>query len=116
MPVKTGLAKKRKLYLEKKLKELLPRLEELNPERVILFGSFVKGNVHKSSDVDLIIIAKDIPSKFLERLDRVYKILDPDFPIDILVYTPEEIEKMKEKNPFIRKALEEGVILYERRT
>lgn len=54
-------------------------MEELNPERVILFGSFVKGNVHKSSDVDL-IIAKDIPSKFLERLDRVYKILNPDFP------------------------------------
>jgi predicted nucleotidyltransferase len=116
MPVKTGLAEKRRIYLKKELEKLLPRLEKLKPEKVILFGSLAKGKVHKESDVDLIIIAKDIPSKFLQRLEKVYNILDPDFPVDVLVYTPEEIEKMIEKNPFIRKALEEGIILYERKS
>ncbi|PMP66830.1 MAG: nucleotidyltransferase domain-containing protein [Thermodesulfobacterium geofontis] len=116
MPVKTGLAEKRKIYLKKNLEKLLPRFEKLNPEKVILFGSLAKGNIHKESDIDLIIIVKDIPSKFLQRLEKVYNILDPDFSVDILVYTPEEIEKMKEKNPFIKKALEEGIVLYERKS
>lgn len=85
MPIKTGLAKKREVYLKKELEKLLPRLEKLKPEKVILFGSLAKGNIHKESDIDLIIITKDVPSKFLQRLEKVYNILDPDFSVDILV-------------------------------
>ncbi len=114
MPIKLRLSEKRKNYLEEKLKELLPRLYRLNPEKVILFGSFARGDVHKGSDLDLIIIKKEVPEKFLKRLDFAYEALEPDFPLDLLVYTPEEIEKMKEINPFIKKALKEGIILYER--
>ncbi|MEZ0343667.1 MAG: nucleotidyltransferase domain-containing protein [Caldimicrobium sp.] len=114
MPVITGLSEKRKLHLKEKLKELLPKLQKLNPERVILFGSFVRGEVHKGSDLDLIIIAKDVPLRFIDRLDWAYESLDPDFPLDILVYTPEEIEKMKLVNPFIKRALKEGLVIYER--
>ncbi len=99
MPVKIGLAERRKLYLKEKLKEIYPRLKKLNPEKVILFGFLAKGN----SDIDLIIIAKNIPQKFLKRIDEAYKILDLDFPIDLLVYTPEEIEKMKEKKSIYKK-------------
>lgn len=116
MPVKVGLAKEREIYLREKLKELTLRLEKLNPEKVILFGSLARGEVHKGSDLDLIIIAREIPLRFLDRLDLAYKTLDPDFPVDILVYTPEEIEKMKISNPFIRKALQEGKVLYERKS
>lgn len=99
-----GLSEKRKFYLKKKLKDLLSESQKLNPEMVILFGSFVKEKVHKGSDLDLIVIARDVPSGFIDRPDWACKVLDPDFPSDVLVNAPKEIKK----------ALKEGMGIYER--
>ena len=60
------------------------------------------------SDIDLIVVKTD--KKFLDRLDEIYK--DADVAMDVLVYTPEEFENMKNRS-FIRKAIEEGKVLYE---
>ena len=57
-----------------------------------------------------ISMIKNTKEKFLDRLDEFY--LDASEPLDILVYTPEEFEEMKER-PFIKKALMEGRILHE---
>ena len=70
--------------------------------------------MHKSSDIDLIIVKKT-KKKFLERLDEFYNYLNPQVAVDILVYTPEEFEEMKENNPFIMTALKQGRIIYERK-
>ncbi len=114
MPIKTGLSEKRKEYLQENIQKILPKLSKLNPERVILFGSYARMEVHKASDLDLIIVAKDVPEKFLKRLKWAYELLEPDFPVDLFVYTPEEIERMQRDNPFIKRALKEGIVLYER--
>jgi predicted nucleotidyltransferase len=72
------------------------------------------GDVHKSSDIDLIIVKKT-KKKFLERLEEFYNYLNPQVAVDILVYTPEEFEEMKENNPFIITALKHGRVIYERK-
>ncbi|MBI4802924.1 MAG: nucleotidyltransferase domain-containing protein [Elusimicrobia bacterium] len=84
------------------------------PEKVIIFGSQVKGNLDKYSDLDLIIVKKT-DMNFVSRLvDPVLlKILPPD--ADCFVYTPEEFKRMrKHRNPFIISALKNSKVLYER--
>jgi len=114
MPIKIGLAEIRKEKLESELKRLIPEIIKLNVEKIILFGSLVSGEIHQTSDIDLIVIKKT-DKKFLDRLDEFYDQLNPKVAIDIFVYTPEEFEEIKENNLFIKKALKEGIILYEKK-
>jgi predicted nucleotidyltransferase len=84
-------------------------VKKYQPEKIILFGSSIRGETDKFSDLDFIIIQKtDKP--FLQRL------LDaPLLPVkaDIFVYTPEEFERMQvNENPFILTALENSKVIY----
>lgn len=87
-------------------------LREYGPvEKIILFGSYAKGDADEFSDLDLIIV-KETDQPFVRRCVEA-----PYFriPSDVFVYTPEEFEQMKEnENPFLLSALETGVWLYER--
>ena len=84
------------------------------PEKVILFGSVARGETDEFSDIDLIVV-KDTDERFFKRLLDVTAYLPRDVTIDVLVYTPGEIETMvMGRNPFIQRALEEGQVLYER--
>lgn len=87
-----------------------------NAERVILFGSHARGDAHENSDVDLMIIADSKLPRF-KRSRELYKLLRPyPFGMDLLVYTPQEIEKAK-RSPlsFVSTVLREGKTLYVRR-
>jgi hypothetical protein len=45
----------------------------------------------------------------------VIKIINPDFAIDIFVYTPGEFNKMiSEGNSFLEYAIKDGQVLYEK--
>lgn len=55
-------------------------------------------------------IVADTDKRFLDRLHDVYSAMPPQKAMDILVYTPQEIDRMKVTNPFIRKALNEGKV------
>ena len=66
-----------------------------NAERVILFGSYARGDATEHSDVDLMIIAESDLPRF-KRSRELYKLFKPHpFAMDIIVYTPQEIEKGK---------------------
>lgn len=87
----------------------------VNPEKVILFGSYAYGNPTPDSDVDLLVIVRtDEP--YRERYLRVATALRPRlFPLDLIVKTPEEVEEsLRTFSPFLREALTRGVCLYER--
>jgi len=100
----------RKEELERGLKKIVERLKKDESIRLILlFGSMARGDIGSESDIDLIIV-KETDKKFLDRLDEFYE--DADIAMDLLVYTPDEFERMK-KRSFIKRVSEEGVILYE---
>jgi uncharacterized protein len=88
----------------------------INAERVILFGSYARGDATEQSDVDLMIIAKSDLPRF-KRSRELYKLLRPHpFAMDIVVYTPHEVEKGKKtKVSFVSTVLKEGKTLYVRR-
>ncbi len=90
-------------------------VEALHPEKIILFGSFAYGNPTPDSDVDLLVIMEtDAVRK--ERSWAVSRLLLPrTFPVDILVRTPQEIDRSIVKGDFfIRDILTQGKVLYER--
>ncbi len=90
--------------------------EAANAERVVLFGSHARGEAGEASDVDLMIIAESDLPRF-KRSRELYKLLRPyPFAMDLIVYTPEEIERGKRSAvSFVSTVLREGRTLYERR-
>jgi predicted nucleotidyltransferase len=84
---------------------------ELGVKRVILFGSLVRGNPGLTSDLDLLVVW-DTPLDFLTRTTELYRRLQLQVSADLLAYTPDEMEHMAH-SPFVRRALEEGSVLYE---
>lgn len=103
------------------VKKTLPKavkriVDELKPEKIILFGSYAYGNPTPDSDVDLLVIMKT-RAKEIDRYVAVSNILYPrQFPVDILVKTPQEIkaEAGKKGNFFMREILKKGKVLYDR--
>ncbi len=94
------------------LDRLVDSLLSYAPERIILFGSRARGEADPHSDYDLIVI-KRTGRSFLERLkDMVPYLVAFDHPAEILVYTPEEFEQMRETGLgwVVQK---EGIVLYE---
>jgi len=93
---------------------ILNRLKKYKPEKIILFGSHARGLADPYSDIDLVIIKKT-KKLFLDRIKDVIKIIKPNFAIDILVYTPEEFQKMSsDGNAFLEFVVKEGKIIYEK--
>ena len=90
-------------------------VEAFDPERIILFGSYASGEPTPHSDVDLLIVMED-GGRPAERRVVVSRLFRPrPFPMDILVYTPAEIQHaLTSRDPFILEALERGKTLYAR--
>ncbi|MFH0775118.1 MAG: nucleotidyltransferase domain-containing protein [bacterium] len=89
---------------------------EYKPERIILFGSYGSKTEKRGSDIDLLIIKKT-SKRFVDRVIEVMQSIRREFgvryPVEPLVYTPEEWEKAKGINSiFIRTVLSKGVVLY----
>jgi predicted nucleotidyltransferase len=101
---------------EQEFRAIIDRLvRELRPEKILLFGSYAYGTPTPDSDVDLLVIMEtDAPRK--ERHWAVSRLLIPrQFPVDVLVKTPEEVEQaLTGGDFFIREIVTRGVVLYER--
>lgn len=96
------------------IKQILHKIIKIiNPSKIILFGSYARGDVHKGSDVDLIIVG-DFNEPFFNRIGKILDLNDTNLDIEPMVYTNEEFKKMvKEKRPFIMNVLDEGFVVYE---
>jgi predicted nucleotidyltransferase len=83
-------------------------------DRVLVFGSLARGDVAPGSDVDLLLILSASDLTFLDRPARYHP---EKFPVglDIFAYTQAELEAMlNDNNFFVRRALREGVPVFER--
>ena len=89
-------------------------IKEFDPEKIILFGSYAHGSPTLESDVDLLVIVKT--NKSMLRLSAEIALsLDHSFPLDIIVKTPEQIEKRIQNGDFfLENIMNHGRVLYER--
>lgn len=83
-------------------------------QQVILFGSYAEGRADLLTDLDLLIVIES-PHDFVTRTAELYRDLESSVDLDLLVYTPEELERNRHR-PFIRRVLEKGRVLYEKTT
>ena len=89
-------------------------VDAFHPKRVILFGSRARGDYHADSDIDLLVEMESTEKRWQRRVRIGSLFKDRWWPMDLLVYTPQEIEVRR--NSFatvIPYALKEGKILYE---
>ena len=103
------------MSIDKKLKEITSKIvREHQPEKIILFGSYAWGNPGPDSDVDLFVVKKTDRSSREVAREISRSIFPRPFPLDILVYTPSEIEKKikEDRNLFIEDIINNGKVLY----
>ncbi len=85
------------------------------PARVVLFGSRARGSASEWSDVDLLVVMPSVADKRKAAIDIRRSLADMPVSKDIIVATPEEIERRGHVvGTVLHAALREGTALYER--
>lgn len=100
---------------EEKIPEIKEKIiKEIDPEKIILFGSYAWGKPTDDSDVDLFIIKKSQDSRLTRQINLSEKMWGSGVPMDLLVYTPEEVQKRLDlEDPFIEYILTKGKVLFQ---
>jgi predicted nucleotidyltransferase len=101
--------------------ELLSKLQKCSERlavdmpirKVILFGSYVWGDINKESDIDLLVIGERKDRNIRTEIAMEFHHAIPDKPMDVLLKTNNEInDRVIMGDSFIRKIITEGKILY----
>ena len=105
------------------LNQIVSRILELDPHKIILFGSQAAGTSTEESDIDLLVIldSGNISRNYEEKMrntlavrNSIYEI-NKRIPIDLIVYTKAEYEVIeKEGASFSKEIKNTGRILYEK--
>lgn len=99
---------------EERIRNFIEKIKDkFEPELILLFGSRARGNALKSSDYDIIVVSREFEKMdFRERIIKVYELVTEPLNVDVLCYTPEEFKEKKKQITMIKKAAEEGIILF----
>jgi uncharacterized protein len=96
------------------IRRIRPVLDRSSAVKAWVFGSWARGTQTRRSDIDLMISATTRKPRF-QRVDEflgLFEALD-GHPLDVLIYTPEEIRTSAER-PFFADILNKGIAVYER--
>ena len=107
---------KRKSPIQAAIAKMVKRIvERFDPEQVILFGSHARGTAGPDSDVDLLVVMKEVDQKRAKQVEMRCALHDIKVPKDIIVVTSIEVERLRNiVGTIIRPALREGKVLYAR--
>jgi predicted nucleotidyltransferase len=97
------------------IREITDRIvEAVHPRRVMLFGSYARGDFGPHSDLD-IFVEMESNEKPYERRRRIGKLfMGRWWPMDLIVFTPEEVADLRDTIGSIMPTIErEGKLLYE---
>ena len=98
------------------IKQYIKRLKEtVDPESIVLFGSFARGEATEWSDIDLLVIA-DYTVSSDDRFDLLYHLHDglvKNHDINVFGLTKKEFETAKPWSIF-SDVKKEGIVLYQK--
>lgn len=91
-------------------------VHELQPQKVILFGSAARGELQPDSDLDVMVIVPHL-SQDLNEVTRAYRAIaaiKERQPVDVLVFSRQDMEEWRGViGHVINDALTEGRIIYD---
>ncbi len=99
---------------------IIERLKPLNPDKIILFGSYAYGTPNDESDIDLYVVTNDefMPKDYNENMDIYLKVADvmqdilQEYPTDLITHTKAMNKKFIELNSSLAKEIfNKGTIL-----
>lgn len=100
---------------QKTIRQAVNRIvQAARPNKVILFGSYARGDVTPDSDLDLMVILPGQPDKVAEmiRLRQVIGVVGTG--VDVLVFSEEEAQRRGQvPGTVVYWASKEGKVLYE---
>jgi predicted nucleotidyltransferase len=87
--------------------------QQFSPDRIILFGSYAYGEPTEDSDVDLLVVLpfEGYPAR---KASEIRCRVKPEFAIDLLVRTPEQLCRQLEQHDFfMQDVISKGTVLYD---
>jgi predicted nucleotidyltransferase len=84
-----------------------------NPVRIILFGSYARGDIKETSDLDFLVVEKEIKARRRETV-RLRDVLSPlRIPVDVIVVSEKSYNEWKDApGTVIHEAAIEGKVVY----
>lgn len=110
------------MTLEQLKKEITAELSNLDPYKVILFGSHAYGDPLEESDLDLYVVTKKqyLPQSFQENMEHYRSVsqalrpLKKKYLFDLIVHTlPMHKKFITLQSSFSREISTKGIVLYE---
>ncbi len=96
----------------RRMTELLK--EAARPRKIVLFGSHARGEADADSDLDVLVVEKDVPDRGAEMV-RLNRVLSPlRLPVDLLVVSEDVFQYWCDTpGNLYFEAVTEGKVLYE---
>jgi len=107
--------------IQKIKSEIIERLKPLNPNKIILFGSYAYGTPNNDSDIDLYVVTNDefMPQNWREKMQiklkfsKALRDIREHYDIDLITHTKKMYEKFLDLDSmFSREILTKGQIIY----
>ena len=100
---------------EQTLQEAVERIVTVaRPSRVILFGSYGRGDAEAGSDLDLMVIKPEVSDKYTEMIHLHEAVGNIGLGVDVLVYSEAEYQRRSQvPGTVLYWARKEGRALYE---
>lgn len=111
------LREARRNELERNLRKILRILKmKYRPDKVIAFGSHVRGRLSPDSDLDILIVKDAIPQRYWDRVKEIAPLLTGcTVGVDYVIWTSKELENSIVTNMFLRnEILQKGKVVYDR--
>jgi len=90
-----------------KYSELVREQFKPKPQKIILYGSYAKGNWSKESDIDIAVVVDAIDGDFLEAASMLYRLRrDVDDRIE-----PVLLEQKEDPSGFLNEILKHGEVI-----
>jgi predicted nucleotidyltransferase len=98
------------------INEIIDRIvSSVDPERIVLFGSYAYGQPKKNSDLDILVIMNSKLPRYKRSVPIYNALAGLLIPKDIVVYAPEEIEEWEDvPQAFISTIIKNGKVIYEK--
>ena len=114
--VNVPIITQRKYIPQEAIEQVVEQIvEKFKPQRIILFGSYARGNPRPESDVDMLVVM-ETSLREVQQAIQISQQIEYRFGLDLIVHTPKHLaERVKMGDWFFREVLEEGKILYEAR-